>query len=309
MHSLKQKTLVSAIFAASMLPLTASAAFLNNWTFDITGSGNTTANVADDGVTFVNEYLDIIGVSYVDLDLANPNPNGSVPFQDVGTFNTVGADAGANAFDNFKASTLYESTFKFELSGDVSLPGNIDFNAYTAGDYVEWWVGSSATATKDYGSTTGIFGADNGTLIGKFQLNFGTGTVGITGVPNGLITIILEPTTLLAGYFFDTNGVDLSTLVDGVTGNGPLFGFVTTNASLNDAVNATVNSEIVQQLAGDASLTPNPDGITYGSDAPDRFVVGNNGQYRWSVPEPGMIALLGMGLLGMGITGRRRNRA
>lgn len=300
-----QKTLLAAVVAAAIAPATASAAFLNNWTFDITGSGNTSG----DGVTFVNEYLDLNGTSYVDLDLASPVGPSTFNFQDVGAMLVTTADGGANPYDTFVGGTVYETSFIFELSGQVTLGGNINFSSYAAGDYVELWVGSSATGTYDYGTNTDpgtTFGANNGTQIGVFQLNYGAGNVDVAGIPNGQITIVLEPTVLAAGYFFDSNGNDMSAMVNGIQGDGPLFGFVTTNASLNDAVNTTVNDEIVMELAGDPSLTLNGDGVTYGSDAPDRFVVGNNGQYRWSVPEPGTIALLGMGLIGLAGAARRR---
>ncbi len=298
-----KKRLVAALVAASVLPASASAAFLNNWTLDLTGAGNTSG----DGVTSVTEYLDIVGTSYINLNSTFTS------FLDYGTFNVVAADGGASTFDNIVTTSglaVYELTAIFKLSGSVTLPGAIDFAPFAAGDYVELWVGNTGTGTFDYGTTAATFGANNGIKIGDFKLAQGSGTVGTTGVPNGQITLILEPTSLTAGYFKDSSGTDLSTFVNVTMGDGPLFGFVTTNASLVSNVPVTVNNEIVVGLAGDPSLPDLPlVAGTFNSDPPDRFVVGNNGQYRWSVPEPATIGLLGMGLMGMGAALRRRKVA
>ena len=59
-------------------------------------------------------------------------------------------------------------------------------------------------------------------------------------------------------------------------------------------------AEIVGELAGGA--------VGYTNVAPNDFVVSNNGQFRLSVPEPGTVALMGLGLLAFGLSGARRFR-
>lgn len=287
-----KKQLLAGLVAATLVPMSASAAFLTNWTLDVTGAGRTTG----DGVSNVGEYLDMLGTSYIDI-----GPTFTT-FNDYGTFEVAGADGVGSKFDNFvTGGDLYELTAIFSLSGTVALPGAISFTPYAAGEYAEMWIGSDSTGTADYGTAAGIYGANNGVKIGTFQLSQGSGAVDVTGVPNGQITLILEPTFLAAGYFKDSSGNDLATMVTATQGDGPLFGFVTTNASLIDAVPGLVNSEIVMELAGGASLA--------NSAPPDRFVVSNNGQYRWApaaIPEPATLGLLGIGLLGMGFASRKR---
>lgn len=276
MKVLKKLVLAGAVGAA-FASGAANAAFLNNWTFDVNGA-------AAGGEIVVSEYLDLIGASYVENNFSDAT---NFTFENVGAYLAPTAD-GTNPMP-----AAAQITGIFSGTGTGALGGSINFD-----------VGSTFQMFSDpaggFGTTTAIFGANDGTLIGDFVLTTGTGVIDPTGLPNGQISLTFRAVDLEAGYFFDQNGTDLSTLV---AGTELLFGFVTTNASYVDNPTANVLSEIRgelynQEFGGPAAGTNTP---------PGDFVLSNNGQYRFSeVPEPGTIALAGLGLLGLGLSRRRK---
>lgn len=314
----KKLAMAAALTAGVVVSSQASAYdFLFNWTLDITGAGRTTG----DGVTGVHEYLDLTGISYVDINA--PVSATAFAFDDYGTMNFVTHDGGT-AIDTLTGSianqnlTQYELTAIFKLSGQVTANGSIVFDPYAPAttNYVEMWVGNSTTNpdSVDYGTDdstnpgNGIYGANNGTLIATFGLVIGNGTADNNLLPNGTISIALEPLTLLAGYFKNSSGVDLSTLIDtSVVGDGPLFGFVTTNQSFVSNVSNEFDQEVVVGMAGDAACMSGTTNNCQATATDPRFVISNNGQYRWAtVPEPGTLALMGAALFGAGLTRRRK---
>ena len=278
-----RKTLIGAALATVFLPNVASAGFLTNWKIDLDGAGGVAP------VT-VNEFVDIVGISYVKNTFTSP---GTFNFTDSGAFISPTHDGGVG-YTGFAGREL-TATFN-NLTGTGSFAGGLNFTGGTLKVYSDTAL-DFATAAGSVGANT--YGANNGTLIGTFTLVSGGGAIDpVTAIPNGFLSLAFKADSLLTGYFFDSMGTDLSTLA-GLT-PPLLFGFTTTNASYVANPSALAVGEIVGELAGGT--------VGYTNVAPNDFVVSNNGQYRLSVPEPGTVALMGLGLLAFGLSGARRFR-
>jgi hypothetical protein len=132
--------------------------------------------------------------------------------------------------------------------------------------------------------------------MATFTLTSGSGFVSGSGTPAGLLTLSFEAagTDLTCGYWFDPNGSDLC-------GTSETLGFVTTNTSLVANASALLAREVVCDESGFNC----PTGTPY-NNAPFNILVSNNGQFRLETSEPGTIALLELGLAGLGLLRRFR---
>jgi len=245
-------------------------------------------NAQSDGFAGVDatalEYLDFIGNSFIVNTFAGvPTVGSSFTFVDDGVFKVTGVDGTPHlSFGGAELTTIFHGT------GTGTLGGSISFTSGTLSVY--------ADGAQDYSSTNGIYGANNGTLIGTFDLTFGSGLIDNNATPNGLITLEFAATSLAANTWFDLSGNDLSL-------NAQNFAFVTSNASVLQAASATLTAELICQGSGFNCPTGTPF-----SNAPQNFLVSNNGQYRTDtaqIPEPGILALLGIGLIGFGLSKRK----
>jgi hypothetical protein len=261
---------VAAVWLALALPAPASAAFLQDWFIDVDGVGGAAP-------VKIHEWIDTVGAAYIQNNLG------------AGTFSEFGAFKGVSHDGGLAVPGTAELTGTLTATGTFTLGGTVSFTGGTLKIYSD--------AGNDFASTNGIYGADNGTLIGTFTvLPGGGGPIQASGVPNGNITALLSSTFLAPGFWFAPDGVTpLSSL-------GFVLGFATTNASaLQNPVDPTIVSEIgCQGLLGGVNC-----GSIHNLPPGDLFVSGN-GQFRLAIPEPSSLMLLGGGLLLVGLLRRKK---
>ena len=228
-----------------------------NWYFNPSGTGL-------GGATQVNQYLDFIGTSYVqnysDAAMTTPlaplSPLGTnFFFKDNGAFNVLSHDSSGLlpiVTTGGEVTSLYSGG-----TGAGILGGGLTFNA---GGTLAFF----SQAVANFGSTTGIYGANDGTPIGSFTQISGCQDcfVNPTGLPTGAFAIFFEADTLAPGYWFNPDGSPMAA--------GSVLGFATFNGTYTTNPTANQTNEIAQQLAGA--------GAAYTNIAPTDFILGNNGR-------------------------------
>jgi hypothetical protein len=244
-------------------------------------------NVDGDGAAGIDinvlELMNFEGISFVNNTFTSQV---AFNFTNAGVFRVVSDDNGNSTPFNGKELT---ATFTGG-AGTGTLGGSITFTSGALDFYVD--------DTPDYATPGGsaganIYGANNGTHIGTFDLTFGNGLINPLGVPNGAISLGFKATNLVAGYWFDEWGNDLFN-------NTNVVNFVTNNASRVAALSTLAKNEIVCQLNGFDC----PTGNSF-DNLPQTFVLSGNGQDRMAIPEPASLALIGIGLLGMSFKRRQ----
>ncbi|TQK05222.1 flocculation-associated PEP-CTERM protein PepA [Herbaspirillum sp. SJZ107] len=284
MKFLKKLSCAAAV-ALSMAGAAHAEDVLQNWVFNPVGGGYSSGQT-------IGEYLDVNGNAFIQI--ANTG-NNTFSFQENAVFNIVQADSNGLLFPVTYPGGNITATFAATGSGTFS--GAFQFTGGTINIYQD--------AVANYGSTTGIYGADDGKLIASFDvLVGGGGNVDASGNPisNGQVTVYAKANAgdLASGYFFRENGQDLS--------SEDILAFAFTNANGVSNITQNLVSEVACQFGGytGAGCTT---GTTYTPTPGQNFFVSNNGQFKLAeVPEPGSLALFGIAMLGAGVAARKRNK-
>jgi len=287
-----KKSLLAAAVAVSLIAASAPASatvnsLLMNWKLDDSGTPYTPVNVVD--------YVDAIGQALVTNVFTGP----SFSFKESGRFAITTADGGpSNSGLAFPTGIIG----LFTGTGTGVIGGTLNFNT-----------DGLLTVKK------GITGDAADTTIAIFQLDLGiAGLNGCSGgctIPPGNVHLELKATYMLADYFFDSANADLAPMVNNTLDNIDLYAIVNMTATEVDGL--VTNVKLIDNPAGGGAgfgynNVFDPDLVAPVADGASILRLTNNGSVRLEtrvLPEPSMLSLMGLALVGFGAASRRKSKA
>lgn len=285
--TMNKKSIYSALLASAMIagvyatPASANID-ISNWQLNLPG-------ILDTGIN----QLAFNGESYV-TNTATSTP-GIFTSTDTGVFDIAQYNNGNPLHLNGG-----QLTGVFQATDLTNLTGGTPFYTFTGGTFTLYYNPSQV-----YGTTSAnLYGAATGTAFATFNIdvtnnpNTGGGFLNANGTPtaNGTVTLSSTPPATLTNHpFLDSTGTPLSPNI--------LLGFVTTNASEDTTAspgNYTIDPNLVAALSGTTGTMNN---------TPTNLFISNGGQFKLQdIPEPATLALMGIGLVGIAVSIRRKDR-
>lgn len=280
-----------------------AALIVDDWTLNLTGVDGLAATVVND-INWIT-FSGIANAQHV-IDASGGTPDAIIEVGDIGRAQGLldsqlfyRADGSKILGGTSGLGNTYEMTFTFDVLNVTTILTGPDQNfthlgldshaaAYSAANstgllniYIDAFANGGTLANQGTGA-----GYNDGVLIATFAVLFGNGGVFNAITYNGSDDATFElvwarDNTILSG----PGGVDIAV-------DGEMLAMTSTQ------FDADANNDGTREVVC-------PSGTNWGSTGPTNFCALEDGRAYLAVPEPASLALLGLGLVGLGLNRRR----